>query len=246
VASQAFAALATAIALPWIVAATRRAIPPGSEPGPQGVRPRRVTAVNEGVAVLARRALGRALRYQREALEAALQLGRTGDRRHGTDSEHKLADARGEVEEIFPQILGAEPKGREVDMLRRAALATLQLQRSVEDLLRLAERGLERHLLLGAAAEQTVRPIHRLVTDGMVELADGIERGETPDVEQARAREIRLNALECGGRQEAITNGVAVAARLRLTELLDAYENVGNHLYRVYESTTTDVDDAVA
>jgi hypothetical protein len=33
---------------------------------------------------------------------------------------------------------------------------------------------------------------------------------------------------------------------MRVIELLDAYENVGNHLYRVYESFISDVDEAVA
>ena len=250
VASQLFAALVSAIALPWIIRAARRVIPTRAEQQPPVFRARRVTAVNEGAAVIARRALGRALRHQRTALEAALQLCATMDRTHGMESEHALSDARAEVEEMFPGLPGDAQQGDEVLGLRHAALAVLQLQRVVEDLLRLAERGLERNLTLDGTDYAALRPVHDLVLQGMADLIDGIERGEMLDVEQARAREILLNAGEAAGRLQAIAgrdgDNRAVPARLRLTELLDAYENVGNHLYRVFESTTTDVDDAIA
>jgi Na+/phosphate symporter len=246
VVSQAVAALAAAIALPWWLRAARRAIPPRAEQRPALLfLLAGAGAGAEGTAVLGRRALSRALRHERAALEETLLLCRTGDRDHGSKSEHSLQDARAEVEDMFPNLVGGRQR-EEVTGLRRTALAVLQMQRSIEDLLRLAERGLERHFALEQADETALRPVHALVLEGLAELIEALDRGEAPDLERARAREITLNAREAAGRQDLLAavdlEERAVPARLRVTELFDAYENVGNHLYRVCDSLTGDVE----
>jgi len=37
-----------------------------------------------------------------------------------------------------------------------------------------------------------------------------------------------------------------VPGRMRMTELLDAYENVGNHVYRVFEALGSVFEDTVS
>jgi Na+/phosphate symporter len=249
VASQLFVGLIGALGVPWLARLARRIIPQRDGRVPRLLL-HRAGDDDEGAAALGQRVLGRVVRHQRVAVEAALQLCCTGDRAHQTASEHALADARADLEEIFPSLVGVAASGHGIGRLRHSATATLQLQRSVEDLLRLTERCVERNFTLDSNDYDLVRTVHDLLLTGMATLIEALEGGDMPDLEQARSREILLNAREAAGRQELLGAGGLEArstrARLRVIELLDAYENVGNHLYRVYESFLSDVDEAVA
>jgi hypothetical protein len=143
----------------------------------------------------------------------------------------------------------------ELERLRQAALATLQLQRAFEDLLRNAERNLEKGVALASPDEttrpadggsKTVQALYSLINEGLVDLTRALETDTVPDLDAARAREIRLNALEMETRQAllAVTDGESRAISLRLidTDLVNAYENVGNYVYRLCEALASEVD----
>lgn len=204
-----------------------------------------------------RAGLVRVLSAQRLALQSTIELCLTGHRARGTESEHALADARHELEQIFAGAVRSRSNEPEMTRLRQAALATLQLQRAVEDMLTHAERSTESNMALSPGGESwqlassdaaTLKALHGLLLEGVDGLIQQLEGGAAPDVDLARSREIRLNAMEMETRQALLQDADrgqdphAIALRLNNTDLVNAYENVGNHLYRLHEALASEVD----
>jgi Na+/phosphate symporter len=248
VVSQLAVAAALGLALPLFVKLVTKLTPASKQPDPLGG--------TAGLQAL-RDGLGRVLGAQRKALVAITELALTGHRTRGTDAEHDLADARAELEALFGGAVQTRAERLELGRLRQAALATLQLQRALEDLLRQAERTTERAMALSPAGEAwelvtsdatTLQSLHTLLLEGLDALAAQLASGAPPDVDGARTREIRMNAIEVQTRQELLTQVErgeeprAVSLRLNNTDLVNAYETVGNHLYRLHEALAAEID----
>jgi Na+/phosphate symporter len=246
--SQLAATTLVALALPLLVKATRsaRAATPVTLDGAAGV-----TALRTGLA--------RVLGLHLDALRALLDLSLTGHRKRGGASEHCLADARSELEALFGGAVRTRENHPELARLRQAALSTLQLQRSMEDLLRHAERTTERAIAIsavgeawemGAPAARTVRALHALLVEGIEALRAQLDGNLSPDVDAARTREIRMNALEGETRQALLAAADneprALAHRLISTDLVNAYEAVGNQLYRLHEALAAEIEQDAA
>jgi Na+/phosphate symporter len=240
-------------ALPLLVRITRRwserhpFLPPPLE-GSAGVK-----ALGDGLA--------RVLGFHRRALAAIMDLALTAHRARGRAGEHALTDARATLEALFGGAVRSGGDNPEIARLRQAALTTLQLQRTMEDLLRHGERSTERAMALSPIGEawqpdpsdaQALRALHELLLQGLDAAEAQIARGAAPDLDAARSREIRLNALEGETRQALLTHADrgeeprAIARRLVCTDLVNAYENVGNQLYRLHESLAAEVEQDAA
>jgi Na+/phosphate symporter len=228
----------------------------------------KITPASKGVAPLVgsagvkalREGLVRVLNAQRRALMAITELCLEGDRTRGTGGEHALADARAELETLFGGAMRSKADRLELGPLRQAALATLQLQRSLEDLLRHAERTTERAMALSPAGDAwklvsdatPLQALHALLLEGLDAVKGQLESSALPDVDAARSREIRTNLIESKTRQELLAQvdereaPHAVALRLNSTELVNAYEGVGNHLYRLHEALASEVEQDAA
>ena len=99
--------------------------------------------------------------------------------------------------------------------------------------------------------QATIAAVHGLLIEGIdaliAELADGV----TPDLDAARAREIRLNATESESRHGLLVDADRgepsgmIALRLNSSELVNAYESVGNHLYRLNEALAAELDQEI-
>jgi Na+/phosphate symporter len=206
------------------------------------------TSVPEG----ARRAeLSLVIALQEQALEALGALAQTGSRSHGQRAEHALADARGALEALVErelneaQIASALGGG---DTLGASAFACLQLQHSLEALLRRTERVTEARLVdvdlgqssgLSSHDDVVLRELHALVADGLSAMRRSLAGLEPPDLDQARDREIRINMLESHARRElraARRTKELVAQHLHMLQVIDAYEVVGNQVYRLTEA----------
>jgi Na+/phosphate symporter len=250
--SQLAVAAVLGAALPLFVKLVARLTPAALAPAPP--------AGSAGLRAL-REGLGRVLVAQRAALVAITDLALSGHRTRGTDAEHGLADARAELESLFGGAVHTKAERLELARLRQAALATLQLQRALEDLLRQAERTTERAMALSPAGEAwelvtgdaaTLQSLHGLLIEGLDALATQLASGAPPDVDAARAREIRMNAIEVQTRQELLAQvdrgeePRAVGLRLNTTDLVNAYETVGNHLYRLHEALAAEVEQDAA
>jgi hypothetical protein len=219
---------------------------------------RRATPLAGSAGATALRAgLAAVLERYREVLAAIHDLCLLGQRRRGRDGEHLLADTRVQLETLLGGALISRSEVPDMIRLRQAALATVQLQRALEDLLHHAERNTEQNLALLPADkvwkiptkdEASLKALHGLLLEGIEELAAQVKTGATPDLDGARAREIRLNATESDSRQGLLVDADKgepsglIALRLNSTELINAYETVGNHLYRLNEALAAEVD----
>jgi hypothetical protein len=221
---------------------------------PAGQRPAALTGTAGAEAL--RAGLGRVLNAQRRGLQAIVDLCLSGDRTRGTDGEHALVDARTELEALFGGAVRTGADAPELGRARQGALATLQLQRALEDLLHHAERTTERAMALSplgdtpvlAGDAATLKAVHQLLIEGLGALEAPLGGSNAADLDAARAREIRLNAIESQARQELLLHveagedARAVSLRLNQTELVNAYESVGNHLYRLHEALAAEVE----
>lgn len=228
----------------------------------QSLAPRRAVTIppalsgQTGIDAL-RAGLARVLQNHRTALVGIRDLCLTGHRDSGRRSEHTLADTRGEIEALFAGAIRTKSEEAGLAKLRQAAVSVVQLQRSLEDLLRHVDRGTEKRMALVPAGEAwqmperdeaTVKALHDLLLEGILALVRFLETGDAPDIEEARSREIRLNAMESEARHALLKegpdgqNGDAIAYRLGATDLVNAYESVGNHVYRLSEALAADID----
>jgi len=83
------------------------------------------------------------------------------------------------------------------------------------------------------------REMHQLLLEAVNVAIVAIEKQERVDLEAARSREIRLNALEAQSRRTALESSgdsAVIQVRLDTLEVLDAYESSGNHMYRLAET----------
>ena len=138
----------------------------------------------------------------------------------------------------------------------------MQLQRALEDLLRHAERNTEQHMALspgrrglaaGAAGRDHAQGAARAAAGGHGRAGGQLAPARGPDLDGARAREIRLNAMEirdppgaAGRRRPRARSRGPIALRLNSSELVNAYETVGNHLYRLNEALAPEVEQDAA
>jgi hypothetical protein len=200
------------------------------------------------VALSSRESLLKIVRLQREGLQRVWELVVKRERTSGRAAEHLFADGRRGIESLLTQLVSARVEGSDEAELRQVGFACLQLQRSFEDLLFRAERFTDRQVALAARGnvqahedEQDARlqEMHELLLQAVDAASVSIQNRQRVELAAARAREIRLNALEAKARRAVLGDedgGIVEQVRLDILELLDAYEGAGNHLYRLAEA----------
>jgi hypothetical protein len=191
-----------------------------------------------------RRGLVAVLHDHRRALEATARLIVTGARSHGVDAEDALAASRESAEQLHARARSSALP----PPLIGATAAALQTQRALEQLHRLGELVLERALVIDKEDAHALADHQWILIEGVDELIATLEKGAVPDLEAARTREIRLNAEEArrrgkttSGRARSETGQIQIGT----LELFDAYENVGNKLFRIYEALAAHPLDAM-
>lgn len=200
---------------------------------------------SDGVALTTHRELARSLDRQRHASDLALEMSCTGSRTRAGEVEEALVAARTAMESQY-NTLTAVAATPEVEAATHACVACLQLQRVVEQLVRVSELGVERGLNLTDDEQQRLRAMHGIARASFDAVIGAMEDGRPPDLEAAGAREISMNQLEVAGRSTVITGRRAnesSTVQLGLAELADSYEHVGNHLYRVIQTLAGDRDE---
>lgn len=179
---------------------------------------------------------------QARALDATFDLCSGGERVVAATAERTLREARRMLEDQPPPVQNEALI--DAGSPWQAALATLQLQRALENLLHVAEVAIERDVALGPDELARLRAMHGLCAEGLTALIAAVHRRESPDRDDVRAREIRLNAFEIEARRriEAPRIGDSMALRLGAIEIFDALEGVGNHIFRVSETLDRNAD----
>jgi phosphate:Na+ symporter len=194
----------------------------------------------------AQRDLTRVLESHRLGLDVAFETSSSGDRARSPETEEALGEAR-RVLEGHLRTLSAEAASTEGERLTRVLVACLQLQRVVEQLVHVAELAVERGVRLAEDELERLAAMHKLARESCEAVIVALASGAAPDLEAAGAREIRMNLLEAEARTAAVTRRAgtldSVSLRVGLAELIDAYEHVGNHLFRVLKALGDDGDD---
>ncbi len=215
--------------------------------------------------------LHRAIRAQQAALEGCRRLSGVGDRSDASEAEHHLRRSRDDLEAVLraEPVAPAENTSAGSTAEHNAAehnaaehnaaehntvparssdevgLAALQLQVALEGVLRVCDRGVERDITLSTEDQAVVSSLAELICQGFSDIEDALDSHRI-DITAARAREIRTNCVESDHRRKLATQVVLPGAKERalfVSELIGAYENVGNQLFRLAESAGDDPDD---
>ncbi len=177
------------------------------------------------------------LEQQRDALALALEISCTGERARSAHCEGLLRDARLRLETSYKAV--GEPSDPQAEQRARTLVADLQLQRGLEQAVRAAELTVERGVRLSEEEKQRLATMHAIAAESFDALLEALVEGTPLDLEEAGAREIRMNALEAEGRQASVHRRRRPASQstssmhIGVAELIDSYEIVGNHLFRV-------------
>jgi Na+/phosphate symporter len=199
-------------------------------------------------------ALAQVLALQRRALDALTELAEHGARSAGQQAEHALAEARAALERLLRDDVDARESSEDAEPGTGvgAPLACLSLQHALEGLLAHAEEGTDARIRLAGDTLEEASPsaarwdgahvlaeLHDLVAEGLEVARASLHSGEPPNLDQARAREIRINRLESQVRAASsarVSPAALAAQQLSLLRVVDAYEVVGNHVFRLTEA----------
>ena len=237
-----FASTELAAGALWLVvlpALTRRAMRRRVAPVAPAVAP-------DALAVRVRQELATVLASHQGALDSALEMSCTTDRARAHDTEVALAEARRALEQQY-RIVNGQRSTAELERTTQTVVATLQLQRQVEQLVSVAELGIERGLRLTQDEQDRLRKMHALASESFAAAIATLQRGEVVDLEAVGGREIELNLAEAEARRAPRTHRQSESASygLALADLIDTYEHVGNHLYRVCKTMSVDTEELI-
>ncbi len=202
-------------------------------------------ALPEPLADTLRSELSNVLLAQSEALGNMVALALTGMRRHGHAAEQSLAQARRLLEQLLNGPMRKLSAADDYAGLSGAAFTALQLQNTLDSLLRASERMIDARVgtseevaTLRWDDETLLRSLHRLVAEGLEAARTSLKQSELLDLDTARSREIQINRLEADARGALLdverTRGLQ-EDHLHVLEVVGAYEVSGNHIYRLAE-----------
>ena len=232
VVSQAVATLVALLAYPSGIRLSRRL-------GARGLNEERPPTVAEAGVT---RAVERALGLFQAATQGVHEVVVTGVRARSVDVERSLREAGA----VLESALESQGEGR-AGQGAAAALACFHLQTTIHHALHHAEEAAAQNLRLEPAHRAPLQSMCDAIVEGYGALRRGLTSGDAPSREQAQSREIRVNALEAETRRSLLRGEDQalgpVAYRLWLSEMLLAYESLGNQLYRVALALTEDSED---
>lgn len=188
--------------------------------------------------------LAQVLRAQRRALDPIAELALSGRRSLSGVAERELAAARAALDGILTAPARPDQKVG-ADELQRALLSCLQLHSAIEMLLRETDRLVEARLTssrgdtdpsLPPVEQAALREMQRLLGEGLDALIESLTSGIPLDVDESRAREIRLNLVEAELRSNLALDRLEVSKRqveLGVLSWAGTCELAGNHVYRL-------------
>ena len=188
--------------------------------------------------------LSQVLRAERRALDPIAELALSGKRSLSRLAEREIAAARSALDGLLTA--PASPREKVgADELQRALLTCLQLHSAIEMLLRETDRLVEARLTTAHAEgdaslppdeQAALREMQRLLGDGLDDLIGSLSSGIPLDIDQSRAREIRLNTVEAELRASLSLDRLEVSQRqveLGVLSWAGTCELAGNHVYRL-------------
>lgn len=188
--------------------------------------------------------LGSALEHCARALQAISTMTTTSERAHATTVDAALRASRGTLDALLVEVAALGEAGQP---LAAAAVALSQLHETIAALARLGERGIEEGI---EPEPEDLRAIHALderVRSALEAFRHTLTESTTASLEGARALEIRINAEEHDHRRRLTerlrgADSSGIARRVHVTNMLAAYETVGNYLFRAHEALVGELD----
>jgi hypothetical protein len=188
---------------------------------------------------LQRGVIGRTLAEQEHVMAWCASIAGSGSLALAGRAERALIGTRRELESALNR-----PVAAGLDRVHAALLCSLQLQSALEGTLRHVERLAEARVAeadpsgfpdLPQARANVLLTLQELLREAFAASIASLSRGEAQSLEDARAREIRLNAAEAQLHADVSSAGGrgSVKLDLALLEVAAAYESVGNQLYRL-------------
>jgi hypothetical protein len=192
------------------------------------------------------------LRAQQSGLNQVSALALSGERRRGQEAELSLGEARREVERLLERGQTQSATAPQLDLrktqgLDALAFSLLQLQNALDHLLHQTERMVDAQIAglsldTGPSApafdKTPIEDLHRLLCESLEAARQSLTAGEPLDIDAARSREIQMNRIEASTRGVLLAREPAPEAhesRLRVLQVVDAYEASGNQVYRLAE-----------
>ncbi|MCX4245311.1 Na/Pi symporter [Paraliomyxa miuraensis] len=233
---QAFAVLVMTPVVPSAAAAVLRALPGKHRGSADAVPVRRPSTVDDPI-MLVSDALVLSLRSDRRTMEATMALLRHGERREAVRGDEGISGARADIKRAVVELARSDDPA--VARATAACVAVLHLQRSLEELQQLAERGIEKDYGVDKVALEAFTTMYELTRGGLDRAIEHLRGRTRLDIEQSRMREIDINAQETELRSRLLaqlpeSRGREHAILWRI-EVISTFENVGNHVYRIAE-----------
>jgi len=196
------------------------------------------------ISVGVQRALAKVLVAHQRVLDGALEMSCASDRAQGAATEAALLEARRALERQYGIVASA---ATELERTTQTVVAILQLQRQVEQLVNVAELAIERGFRLSADDEARLRKMHGLASESYAAAIATLEGGVPIDLEAAGGREIQMNLIESEARRTPVVpkGRESGAFAFGLADLIDTYEHVGNHLFRVCKTMSIDTEELI-
>jgi len=189
---------------------------------------------------LQRSVICRTLAEQEQVMTWCASIAPSGSLALAGRAERALIGSRRDLESALNRPVAAAG----LDRLHAVLLCSLQLQSALEGTLRHVERLAGARLAeadahgvpdLPQARANVLLTLQELLREAFAASIASLSRGEAQSLDDARAREIRLNAAEAQLRADVSSAGGRSSVRLELAllEVAAAYESVGNQLYRL-------------
>lgn len=187
--------------------------------------------------------LAAALRAHTLALDGALEMSCTSDRAVEGSTEGALLEARRTLERQYGLVTDGGSPG--LERTTQTLVSVLQLQRQVEQLVNVAALGIERGLRLSPEDQVPLRKLHELAIESYTAAIAAVEQGAPLDLEAAGGREIQMNLHEAAARRSPliVKRSESASFGVGLADLVDTYEHVGNHLFRVCKTLSAEVEE---
>lgn len=191
-----------------------------------------------------RRELLLALAEIKAALPEALRMTLEGERPLGSILESRVTTIQDASRALMKNVkkLGDESKQQHLKIparyLRSTALTLFYLEQSLDRLRRVSDTFIERGEQMRSADKDTLQRIGTLLEESVDEVASAIRDQAEIDLESIQSREIQINAIELEHRRQLYGDDerLSIRGEVLTAELVSAYENMGNQIYRLVQS----------